>query len=229
MPIQSSTPATETNVFKVDIVGNHKKLVPTPTTTRTVIFLDWDDTLLCSSVLSQQGIKLNSSLENHSELVAQLDELSDYMINVLNTAQQYGEVQIITNGETGWVEMSAQKFTPRVVPLLEKVKVVSARSTFEKQHPDSPMKWKFHAFEQSLLKFYTGPACCRNVISFGDSHAEREAIQAVTNGLPFTTTKSIKFAERPSIEQLKCQLELAGHSFDYIVNHDQKLDLCMSL
>jgi len=213
-----------------EIVGTHKKQMPQPpTTTRTIIFLDWDDTLLCSSVLSGQGIKLDSDLEGCPDLLRQLDELSDFVINVLNIAQKYGEVHIITNGETGWVQLSAQKFVPRVVPYLEKIRVLSARSTFEQMFPDSPMKWKFHAFQESLAKLYSGPECFKNVLSFGDSHAEREAIRAVTKGLPYTKTKSIKFAERPSIEQLQRQLELVGNCFQYINNHEDDLDLCMSL
>lgn len=217
-----------------DIVGAHKKQMsqgsaPIPTTTSTIIFLDWDDTLLCSSVLSCQGIKLDSNLEGATDLLRQLDELSTSIINVLNIAETFGEVHIVTNGETGWVQLSAQKFVPRVVPYLEKLRILSARSTFENLFPDAPMKWKFHAFQESLQPLYSGPDCLKNVLSFGDSHAEREAIRAVTKGLANTRTKSIKFAERPSIEQLQRQLELVGNCFQYIFNHEEDLDLCMSL
>jgi len=200
-----------------------------PPQARTIIFLDWDDTLLCSSVLSNQGIKLDSDLEGLVDLVAQLEELSDSVISVLNVAMTYGTVYIVTNGETGWVQLSAQKFLPNVVPLLEKLRVLSARSTFEALFPDSPMKWKFHAFQESLNQEYADSHCVKNVLSFGDSHAEREAIRLVTRGLPNTRTKSIKFAERPTIEQLQRQLELVSNCFQYITSHEEDLDLCMSL
>jgi len=91
------------------------------------------------------------------------------------------------------------------------------------------MQWKFHAFQNNLAELYSDSDCIKNVLSFGDSHAEREAIRAVTRGLPYTRTKSIKFAERPSIEQLQRQLELVGNCFQYINNHEEDLDLCMSL
>jgi len=201
----------------------------TPPLTRTVIFLDWDDTLLCSSVLSNQGIKLDSDMQSAVDLVQQLEELSDYVISVLNVAMSFGSVYIVTNGETGWVQLSAQKFLPSVVPTLEKLRILSARSTFEALYPDSPMKWKFHAFQESLSQEYTDSHCIKNVLSFGDSHAEREAIRLVTRGLPNTRTKSIKFAERPTIEQLQRQLELVSNCFQYISNHEEDLDLCMSL
>jgi len=200
-----------------------------PPQTRTVIFLDWDDTLLCSSVLSNQGIKLDSDMTNAAELISQLEELSDSVISVLNVAMASGTVYVVTNGETGWVQLSAQKFLPRVVPVLEKMRVLSARSTFEPMYPDAPMKWKFLAFQESLNQEYADSHCIKNVLSFGDSHAEREAIRLVTKGLPNTRTKSIKFAERPTIEQLQRQLELVSNCFLYISSHEDDLDLCMSL
>lgn len=220
---------TKINAAEVvnEIVGNHVK--NNPSQPHTVIFLDWDDTLLCSSVLSSQGIKLDANLEGATELLQQLDRLSNYVINVLNIAMAHGEVHIVTNGETGWVQLSAQKFLPRVVPYLDKVRVTSARSMYERLVPNSPMKWKFHAFQESLAQLYTNNDCIKNILSFGDSHAEREAIRAVTRGLPNTRTKSIKFAERPTIEQLERQLELVGNCFQYIHTHEEDLDLCMSL
>lgn len=240
MPVANESPkvidAAADEVVEA-IVGAHKKQLSQgpeaveapPTNVNTIIFLDWDDTLLCSSVLSGHGIKLDSNLEGATDLLRQLDDLSTSVINVLNIAQTYGEVHIVTNGETGWVQLSAQKFVPRVVQHLEKLHILSARSTFESMFPDSPTKWKFHAFQESLQSLYSGPSCLKNVLSFGDSHAEREAIRAVTKGLPNTRTKSIKFAERPSIEQLQRQLELVGNCFQYINNHEEDLDLCMSL
>jgi len=209
-----------------DIVSMKENLPPQ---TRTVIFMDWDDTLLCSSVLSNQGIKLDSDMTNATELMVQLEELTDSVISVLNVAMASGSVYIVTNGETGWVQLSAQKFLPRVVPVLEKLRVLSARSTFEPMYPDAPMKWKYLAFQDSLNQEYADSHCIKNVLSFGDSHAEREAIRLVTKGLPNTRTKSIKFAERPTIEQLQRQLELVSNCFLYISSHEDDLDLCMSL
>jgi len=169
-------------------------------------------------------------LENAPELVAQLEELSDYVIHALNVAMTYGNVYVVTNGETGWVQLSAQKFFPSVVPLLEKVRVFSARSTFEPQFPDSPIKWKYHAFQECLSQEYADSHCVtKNILSFGDSNTEREAIRLVTKELPNARTKSIKFAERPTIEQLQRQLELVSNCFQYISNHEDDLDLCMSL
>lgn len=195
----------------------------------SVIFWDWDDTLLCSSFLSSEGFRLDTESERTEEMVLLLKELEQSIISVLKLSMTYGEVHIVTNAETGWVQLSAQKFVPGVVPLLAKVHVLSARSTYESMFPDSPLKWKFYAFQEKLSKTFEDIDSDKNIISFGDSHVEREAVRAVTRGLPRTRTKSVKFAERPSVEQLQRQIELVTNCFQYIHDHEGDLDLCMSL
>lgn len=194
----------------------------------TVILFDWDDTLCPSSFLSGKGYRLDSE-HVAKEVEQELKELEVSITGVLNAACQYGEVYIVTNAETGWVQLSAQKFLPGVVPLLSKVTVVSARSTFEQMFPDAPLKWKFYAFQEKLMPSFNNNKVTKNIISFGDSHVEREAIRAVTRGFPNTKTKSIKFAERPSMEQLRRQIDLVINCFAYIHNHEGDLDLQLSI
>lgn len=200
-----------------------------PLPQKTVIFFDWDDTLLCSSFLSGEGFRLDTETEKTEEMAKQLKDLEQSVISVVKLAMTYGEVHIVTNAETGWVQRSAQKFIPGVVPLLSKVAVLSARSTYEGIFPESPLKWKFYAFQERLSKTFELEGCMKNILSFGDSHVEREAVRAVTRNRAHTRTKSVKFAERPSIEQLQRQIELVTNCFQYIFNHEGDLDLCMSL
>lgn len=201
----------------------------TDSKSKTVIFWDWDDTLLCSSFLSSEGYRLDSCMNGADDLMRQLKDLETSVIKVLERSMLRGEVHIVTNAETGWVQLSAQKFLPGVVPLLSKIPVISARSTFEAMFPDAPLKWKYCAFQERLGNLLQATAVNKHIISFGDSHVEREAIRAVTKDSPNTKTKSIKFAERPTIEQLQRQVELATDCFGYIHSHDGDLDLCMSL
>jgi len=192
----------------------------------TVIFIDWDDTLLCSSYLSGQGYRLDSELESSSAIDRELKDLESSVVGLLRLAMTFGDVHVVTNAETGWVQLSAKKFLPGVMTVLDQVKVISARSTYEQMFPDQPVKWKFCAFQERLFADSKSP---KNVISFGDSHVEREAVRAVTRGLPSTKTKSVKFAEKPSMEQLRRQLELVTNCFQYIHSHDGDLDLQLTV
>jgi len=195
----------------------------------TVIILDWDDTILPSSFLAQRGYRLDNNIPLSEDVQAQLKELEQSIINVVNLAHSAGRVHIITNAETGWVQMSCQKFLPRIVPLLLKVSVLSARSTFELLYPDAPVKWKYYAFQERVSAVSSSASKCRNVISFGDSHVEREAVRAVTKGMTHTRTKSVKFAERPTCEQLRRQLDLVANCFSYIAGHEGDLDLQLTV
>jgi len=196
----------------------------------TVVLFDYDDTLLASSFLSGKGYRLDSEATS-SDVDAGLKELEQSVIGMLVLALRFGHVHIVTNAETGWVQLSAQKFMPGLVPLLSKVKVISARSTFESIHPEAPVKWKYCAFQEALNNVFGGmeSKMAKNVISFGDSHVEREAVRAVTRGFPNVKTKSVKFAERPSMEQLRRQIELVTNCFNYIFMHDGDLDLQLTV
>ncbi len=146
----------------------------------TVIIFDWDDTLLPSSFLASKGVRLESAIPAEDEIQLHLKKLEAAVVSVLSEALNHGDVHVITNAEYGWVELSAKRFMPAVVPLLARVQVLSARSTFEHIYPEAPIKWKFFAFHERLASTFMDHSCQKNIISFGDSHVEREAVRAVT-------------------------------------------------
>jgi len=198
----------------------------------TCIIFDWDDTLLSSSWLALNSLRLDTPGELPQEAVAQLSILEEAVVTVLTLAMRCGSVAIITNAENGWVELSAKKFLPRVVPLLSKVRVLSARTTYEALYPDSPSDWKVQAFYQEICAAFAGrrPDSHKNVLSFGDSIHERAAIHKVTANMgPLTRTKSIKLVERPTVEQLKRQLDMVISCFEDIWRHQDNLDLMLTI
>jgi hypothetical protein len=88
------------------------------------------------------------------------------------------------------------------------------------------------AFYQEILRMFDGrhSECRRNVLSFGDSIHERAAIHKVTSNMgPMTFTKSVKFVERPTIEQLKRQVDLVASVFDTICRQPQSMDLMLTI
>jgi hypothetical protein len=198
----------------------------------TIIVFDWDDTILSSTFLASKGYRLDSNMSNASpELLEALASLSESVIAVLKLAKTYGRVVVITNAETGWVELSCAKFIPTVLPYLTSldIQVLSARSTFECEYPDSPLKWKCAGFSHILSPYLNNDNIFKNILSFGDSHVEREAVRSVTMSYNNTLCKSVKFAERPNIEQLKRQIQLIINCMEYIYNHNNHLDLQLTV
>jgi hypothetical protein len=223
---RSTVPSSQTQ----QQIANNQTLYNNSEKSTTVIVFDWDDTLLSSSFLSSRGLRLDSDKSKVAEYENSLHDLEIAIVSVLQQALKYGQVHIVTNAETGWVQLSAQKFIPGVLPILQQISILSARSTYESRYPDSPLKWKFYAFQDKLMNvFNENTKKMKNILSFGDSHVEREAVRAVTRGFPNTRCKSVKFAERPTLEQLRRQLELVTNCFQYIHNHDGDLDLQLTV
>lgn len=190
---------------------------------RPVIFIDWDDTVLSSSSLLSLGVSLNCDLDNiPPEVLKELKLLELCAIETLSIAKELGEVCIVTNSELGWVEKSAQKFLPGVCEALDNVPVISARHHFEARNPNNPTMWKFDAFYGLLTSMPLGH---RHVISFGDSRADREAILAAVKHVDNCIVKNLKFAERPTIQQLTHQLQTAARVLPSLCYFDGHLDL----
>jgi hypothetical protein len=192
----------------------------------TCMVFDWDDTLLPSSWLAENGLTLIAPIP--IEISAQLAIFEKSVSTVLERALVCGTVIIITNSESGWVDLSCRKFIPSILPLLYRIKIISARSTFQHILADAD-EWKIAAFTQEIPIVYLGkPEIRKNIISFGDSKQERSALFKVAQNLK-ALPKSIKFVERPTIDQLQRQLDLVGSCLFEICKKTETLDLMLTI
>ncbi|CEO95263.1 FCP1 homology domain-containing protein [Plasmodiophora brassicae] len=189
-----------------------------------VILFDWDDTLLASTDLSFYGYRIDSDERFAGPVEEALRALEASVLELLDLALESGQVYIVTNSEAGWVEMSARRFLPSVVRLLDKITVISARSIYERDFPGCPSAWKLQAFMQ-MTDLFRG----RTVVSLGDSYVEREAIYAATSVTYDSRTVSVKFLERPSLAQLRIQIDLIkqAHLWTYLCDPETDLDLML--
>lgn len=198
----------------------------------TLFIFDWDDTVLPSTWVQTRGLRLDAASQPTSEQREILAEVAVAAGKTLRLARQHGTVVLVTNAERGWIELSCQKFLPTLSPMLENVKMVSARTAYECAQCPSPLDWKLCAFDAEI-KHYFGldgvqdPSQRKNVLSLGDSVHEREALWRATSSAPNCHAKSLKFVERPDVSQLCKQHELISNSFDQIVHQEGDLDLCI--
>lgn len=196
---------------------------------RTLIIFDWDDTMMCSSFMAENNITLNSESILVHEHWNKLDELSKTVIEIVTVAKLHGEVVIITNADHGWVELSAQKFMPELIPILKTLTIISAKTSYEGFHPGNLYIWKYLSMRKLISQKGYPDRLKKNIISFGDSLIEREGIQRVAKEFSNTLAKSVKFEERSNIENLTKQLFLLKGSMKYIVEYDGILDLQMTV
>ncbi|CAJ1448456.1 unnamed protein product [Effrenium voratum] len=217
-------------------------------TTEALLLFDWDDTLLPTSWIHEQGW-----LNEEGDLVSPADEiilnrqqqvlLQELEVKVeqtLLTAMGYGRVVIVTNAMEGWVETSCAAFLPGLRPLLDELDIVSARafatpsgrtrtsisSRFEEGVGiDGPAEWKRRAFAEIMEAAFAEGGSRPNVLSIGDSVYEQDAIKAATKCMPNCSSKSLKLLESPDIQQLIEEHDLLFHHLDTAVAHEDQLEL----
>ena len=186
----------------------------------TTFFFDYDDTIFPST-----SVPITYTKGENIEIDTQLQLLEQTVINLLTDALLYAKVFIITNAEDGWVQLSAGKYMPRLLPLLDMITVVSARTVHESTFPENPLLWKLTAFTDQLQKCSEGER--KHIISIGDSHVEREAARSFKNEQ--TCIKTVKLVEKPSCSQLRRQLNLLKSCMEYLCTHKGDLDLMLAI
>lgn len=179
----------------------------------TLIIFDWDDTLLCSSAVNVQQCDQG-----------QLQQLEIAVEAVLNVAVNLGDTCIVTNGIKSWVQESSRCYLPKVVPLLSRLSIKSARDSYEQSFPGDPFAWKKAAFAE-ILASRRGNAGLSpggvNLIVLGDSLAEIEAAQMALSLRGPSVIKTVKFKEMPSVSELLGQLRVVTQLLANIVNEDR--------
>jgi len=178
---------------------------------QSVIIFDWDDTLLCTSYLNKLGdAPVGEEVEGH------LRKIAHHIVNMLEIALSSGPTYIITNAMAGWVEYSARKWVPEVLPVLKRVEIISARERFGATYPDDINQWKVQAFLEVQRRLDTTPIT--NLVALGDADFEMEAARIMGREFEEALIKTVKFRPLPTpLEHLK-QVELVSEKFLHIVS-----------
>lgn len=191
-------------------------------THNSLIIFDWDDTLLCTSFLTPNGI-FDENVELTAEEKEKMSGLENQVYNLLNTSIKKGDTYIITNSQPGWVEYSANKFYPSLNELLTKITIISARGEYEKQYPGNSRIWKIKAFIDMIENIDC--SLVTNIVCVGDSFIEIEAAKALASQFNQAFIKCVKFREVPKIEELDKQLVLFNENFEKIFAQVKNLNI----
>ncbi len=77
-----------------------------------LIIIDWDDTLNPSTWCVRSGVLV--SVEPTDRDVDTVRELASRVADTISLCMKWGHVVIVTNAESGWVELSAGALMPEV-------------------------------------------------------------------------------------------------------------------
>jgi len=226
-----------------------------------VIILDWDDTLLPTSFLRDamkiyptrcggqshrtpgrktkvtsrsSGFPCQAAIDSHCDLVREL----------LLAARSVAHVALVTLAERPWVHDSAEHFLPNLnlkrllndldIPVYYAVEYrkSSGRNPLSSDTP--PACSKRMAMEDFICCLQRDYGARFNILSVGDSMAEREAARKASAGLekkacragePMPWCKTIKFQTDPSLKMLSLELRALLCNLDRFLALDHELDL----
>jgi len=181
------------------------------------VIFDWDDTLLCTSCLYMFGA---STLPY--ALRCRLRDIATVVRELLETASRFGRTFIITNAAEGWVQESAARWVPELLPVLRQVKIISARSSYESRFPDI-RQWKIQAFMG--VRRQLDAQAVTNLISIGDSDFEMDAVRVMGSQFARALVKTVKFQSDPTPQDLFKQLSLLQPRLEQVVQWGQHLQL----
>lgn len=188
----------------------------------SIIIYDWDDTLLCTSFLTPNGI-FDENVQFTEEEKNKMKKLEKKVYSLLSKSIQKGDTYIITNSQPGWVEYSTQKFYPTVSSLLSNITIISARGEYENLYPNNSRMWKIKAFIDMVKSIDC--SLVTNIVCVGDSFVEIEAAKALASKFNQAYIKCIKFREVPKPEELDKQLVLFEENFEKIYSQVKNLNI----
>ena len=189
----------------------------------TITIFDWDDTLFFTNFICPVGLNYRE-IEKFSEKEKNLiKSIENSVKTIMEKAILKGEVFIITNSSTGWVEFCSKKFYPEVFPLLKKIKIISARDLYEEQFPNDQKTWKLLTFVN--IKNYFNINKLINIICIGDAIFEIEASELLASKFKHYYLKTIKFRENPGLNELNKQLSLIVREFDRITSMQKSIKI----
>jgi len=180
----------------------------------TLFILDWDDTLFPTSWITQHNINITSLFFENDKFKILDNILSSFLLTISNL----GDIVIITNAYTEWVN-----FSSRIVPtsrnIINNIRIISARQQFNSVSPNT-MDWKKFAFLNENLTKYN------NIISIGDAQYEYQALVNLYHYTANKLLKSIRFIPYSNINS-------TDKAFDIIIDQIEILNknikkICLS-
>ena len=189
----------------------------------TIFIFDWDDTLFFTTHINPSE---NNTFFYESQTEKKfMNRIEFYVSEILNKALSKGEVVIITNSGNGWVNACAKFYYPNLIPILNKINIISSRDLYQKEYPNDPTTWKIKAFNDLKYKFDFKKCVVSNIICIGDNNCEIIAAQKLGEEFNNCLVKTIKFREKPNLKELIKQIILIDRQILRVYNYPKSLTI----
>lgn len=197
---------------------------------KTLIILDWDDTLFPTSWITTNEINIKT-IKDNSQIMTYFNTVDNELSILLKILSRCGKVIIVTNAMINWINISASilPMTNKLLNLTKekstKIEVISAREHYQEKS-SNPMSWKSYAFDELLNKAYANKKI-NNVISVGDADYEYNALINLykNKDKDYKLLKSVKFIKYPTRDVLLDQIKVLHQAAVKVCTEKKHLDL----
>ncbi len=190
---------------------------------KTLIILDWDDTLFPTSWISNKinNFNLTTIQTSYISLFSKLDVLLE---DLLAKLLKCGKVVIVTNATLKWITMTLQILPNTKKVIRNNIDVISAKDMYHKKYADM-MLWKKLIFRDLVIKYFKENKYAENIISVGDASYEFNALVELYNKKKKRILKTIRLLQSPTYDLLIDQLEVLTKSVHKICDTKKHMDL----
>ena len=189
----------------------------------TIFIFDWDDTLFFTTHLNPS--KNNVFFYESKTEKKLMNTIEYYVVEILNKALSKGKVLIITNSSDGWVHSCAKFYYPNLLPILDKINIISARELYQEKFPNEPITWKIKTFNDLKQKFHFEKCLVSNIICIGDNNSEIIAAKKLGENFKNCLVKTIKFKDKPNLTDLIKQIILINEQILRVYNYPKSLTI----
>jgi hypothetical protein len=193
---------------------------------KTLIILDWDDTLFPTTHTVMTGINNKLMTQDHGNITQDFSGLDNLLYKLLLRMLSYGKVVIVTNASTNWIELSSN-LLPKTKKLLVNMDIISARDIMQQKYPENMNMWKKEIFEEVVLEYFASHGY-QHIISIGDADYEFIALIELYNEHAFSKKrllKTVRFMHSPSFHALTDELNVLNNNLDSIIKSKKHMDL----
>ena len=214
-----------------------------PPDNKYFIVLDWDDTIFPAFYFSQKvnkyicvNYKYNGVLTFEEEKM--IKELEKEVIKFFEHLLKYGNINIISNSEEGWVIQSMVAFFPLLwnyvsCKLKKQINIYHTLAKMKCPNKINPTfaQPKFRTLVNIFNNFMRDKMSPdgTEVISFGDSVIDQHTIWSLRYLKKDLCIKNFKLVDMPNIQDLLNQISLINNTLTNVFIHLGSLDLQMSI
>ncbi len=202
---------------------------------RTLIILDWDDTLFPTTWVTSNDINIRNINNTEKSISSYFKQVDIELDRLLRLLLKCGHVAIITNAMLNWINISSN-ILPKTSEILSNesgtfdIEIISARGSYQNVSKD-PMDWKKLAFEEIIKnnKFRK----VNNIISIGDAEYEYKALinlyEDCKSEKNYKLLKSVRFVKFPTNHVLLDQIRVMQDAAIKVCTTKTHLDLRFEL